>query len=72
MLLSNKIGNELNLPYRNWNCPENANKELVKSMKEMGIRIGQLKAENECLKNSSAGTSSAKFHLQHFLIMVEL
>ena len=36
---------------RNWNCPENANKELVKTMKDMGIEIGDLKAQNECLEN---------------------
>ena len=36
---------------RNWNCPENANKELVKTMKEMGIKIGDLKAQNVCLED---------------------
>ena len=36
---------------RNWNCPENANKELVKTMKDMGIKIGDLKAQNVCLED---------------------
>ena len=39
------------------NCPlqftENANKDLVKTLTEMGIKIGECKAENQCLETKN-------------------
>ena len=49
------------------NCPlkftENSNKDLVKTLIEMGIRIGECKAENQCLEteNEKLETQNEKF-----------
>ena len=49
------------------NCPlqftENANKDLVKTLTEMGIKIGECKAVNECLetKNEKLEGQNEKF-----------
>ena len=34
----------------NRNCPENANRNLVKSHREMGIQLGECRAQNKCLE----------------------
>ena len=35
---------------RNWSCPRNANKDLVKALTDMGMKVGELKAQKECME----------------------
>ena len=51
----NSLGEKKIIVFRN--CPlqftENANKDLVKTLTEMGTKIGECKAENQCLETKN-------------------
>ena len=61
----NSLGEKKIIVFRN--CPlqftENANKDLVKTLTEMGTKIGECKAENQCLEteNEKLETQNEKF-----------
>ena len=39
--------------FRNWSCPENANKDLVKTLNECGFKLGECKAEKKCIEKEN-------------------